>query len=91
MARILVVDDVAGLRTATAAALRWAGHSARTAPGGEEALEMIDADVPDVARALPRAGPRFRERVRLGDGAGRLRRDGSLGAAVKPPRSRGVP
>ncbi len=48
MARILVVDDVPGMRALTATLLRYAGHEADTAAGGRQALEKVYKHPPDL-------------------------------------------
>jgi two-component system response regulator MprA len=48
VARILVVDDVPGLRAVTATLLRCAGHEADTASGGYQALEKVQKRKPDL-------------------------------------------
>ena len=48
MARILVVDDVPGMRAIAAIILRSAGHEVETAEGGREALARIEQARPDL-------------------------------------------
>lgn len=46
-ARILVIDDDADVRTLCRLNLGWAGHEVLEAGGGQEALDMVAADLPD--------------------------------------------
>ena len=48
MARILVVDDLPGMRAIATVVLRSAGHEVETAAGGREALERIEDQPPDL-------------------------------------------
>jgi two-component system, NtrC family, response regulator PilR len=48
MARVLVVDDDAGVRDSMARMLRAAGYTVQTAPSGEEAFELARTDGFDV-------------------------------------------
>jgi two-component system alkaline phosphatase synthesis response regulator PhoP len=46
-ARILVIDDDPDVRTLCRLNLGWAGHEVLEAGGGQEALDMVAADLPD--------------------------------------------
>lgn len=48
MARILVVDDLPGMRAIAAIILRSAGHEVETAGGGREALARMQEQQPDL-------------------------------------------
>jgi DNA-binding response OmpR family regulator len=46
-AKILVIDDDPDVRTLCRLNLGWAGHEVLEAGGGQEALDMVAADIPD--------------------------------------------
>ncbi len=48
MARVLIVDDEKSIRTTLAEFVREDGHDVRTAETAAEALQLIQADLPDV-------------------------------------------
>ena len=48
MARILVVDDVPDARHLLARVLRYAGHEPQVAANGQEALDRVNAERPDL-------------------------------------------
>ena len=48
MARILVVDDIPGVRKSIVAGLKRQGHDIREAANGRDALDQFKQDVPDL-------------------------------------------
>lgn len=48
MSKVLLVEDDVWLAELECAVLRDAGHEVRTAPNALEAIEMIDAELPEV-------------------------------------------